>query len=174
MCYSPSAHSQCVYNISTPLHIWYYPTLAHEFQGFRVWGKFVFRTLELTNTPINLANQIKVGHALDQSRNGRSRGPERAHQNNAQSWRSSRTVADFRDSFEIIKWLYLHSKCGMETKTHFEWLLWHWSPLGELNLETTNGLVGCKVPTDRVKINVKEAMHLGFYYRISHVGINGW
>ena len=85
-------------------------------------------------------------------------------------------IAEFRDSFEIIKWLYLHSKCGIKTKTHFEWLLWHWSSLGQLNLEPTrsNGLVGCKVPTDLVEISVKEAMHMGFYYRISHVGINGW
>ena len=67
-----------------------YPTLAREFQGFRVWGKFVFRTLELTDTPTNLANQVKVGHALDQSRSVQSRGPERAHQNNEPSWRSSR------------------------------------------------------------------------------------
>ena len=53
-------------------------------------------------------------------------------------------IADFRDSFERIKWLYLHSKCGIKTKTHFEWLLWHWSSLGQLNLEPTwpNGLVG--------------------------------
>ena len=42
-----------------------YPTLAREFQGLRVWGKFVFRTLELTDTPTNLANQVKEGHALD-------------------------------------------------------------------------------------------------------------
>ena len=35
-----------------------YPTLAREFQGFRVWGKFVFRTLELTDTPTNIANQV--------------------------------------------------------------------------------------------------------------------
>ena len=69
----------------------YYPTLAREFQGFRVWGKFVFRMLELTDTPTNLANQVKVGHALDQSRSVQSRGPERAHQNNEPSWRSSRT-----------------------------------------------------------------------------------
>ena len=62
----------------------FYPTLAREFQGLRVWGKFVFRTLELTDTPTNLANQVKVGHALDQSRRVQSRGPERAHQNNAQ------------------------------------------------------------------------------------------
>ena len=69
----------------------FYPTLAREFQGFRVWGKFVFRTLELTDTPTNLANQVKIGHALDQSRSVQSRGPERAHQNNEPSWRSSRT-----------------------------------------------------------------------------------
>ena len=69
----------------------YYPTLAHEFQDFRVCEKFVFRTLELTDTPTNLANQVKVGHAIDQSRSVQSRGPERAHQNNEPSWRSSRT-----------------------------------------------------------------------------------
>ena len=68
-----------------------YPTLAREFPGFRVWGKFVFRTLELTDTPTNSANQVKVGHALDQSRSVQSRGPERTHQNNEPSWRSSRT-----------------------------------------------------------------------------------
>ena len=45
-----------------------------------------------------------------------------------------------------LSWLYLHSKCGIKTKTYFEWLLWHWSSLGQLNLEPTrpNGLVGCK------------------------------
>ena len=69
-----------------------YPTLAHEFQGFRVWGKFVFRTLELTDTPTNLANQVKVGHALDQSHSVQSGGPERAHQNNAQSGPTFETV----------------------------------------------------------------------------------
>ena len=67
-----------------------YPTLAREFQGFRVWGKFVFRMLELTATPNKLANQVKVGHALAQSRNGQSHGPERAHQNNELSQRLSR------------------------------------------------------------------------------------
>ena len=36
-----------------------------EFQGFRVWGKFVFQTLGLMATPTNLAYQVKVGHALD-------------------------------------------------------------------------------------------------------------
>ena len=115
-----------------------YPTLAREFQGFRVWGKFVFWTLELTDTPTNLANQVKVGHALDQSRSFQSRGPERAHLNNEPSWRSSR--ADV---------------------------------LGQLNLEPTrpNGLVGCKVPTDLVKISVKEATHMGFHYIHSWVTV---
>ena len=68
----------------------YYPTLPRGFQGFRVWGKFVFRTLELADTPTNLANQVRVGHAVDQSRS-ESCGPERAHQINEPSRRSSRT-----------------------------------------------------------------------------------
>ena len=78
----------------------------------------------------------------------------------------------FKTVLRDIKWLYLHSKCGIKTKTHFEWLLWHWScwsSLGQLNLEPTrpNGLVGCKVPTDRVKISVKEATHISLYYNLS-------
>ena len=68
------------------------------------------------DTPTNLANQVKVGQGLDQSRSVQSQGPERAHQNSAQSWRSSMTDSCFWDSFEIIKWLYLHSKCGIKTK----------------------------------------------------------
>ena len=73
-------------------------------------------------------------------------------------------ITDFWDSFETINWLYLLFKCGLKTKTHFEWLLWHWSSLGQLNLEPTrpNGLVGCKVPTDLVKISVQEATHMVF------------
>ena len=51
-------------------------------------------------------------------------------------------IADFRDSFERIEWLYL-----------------------QLNLEPTRP--GCKVPTDLVKISVKKGMHTGFYYRTS-------
>ena len=152
------------------IHYIFYPTLALEFQGFRVWGKFVFRTLELTDTPNNLANQVKVGHALDQSCSVQSRGPERAHQNNEPSWRSSRTDRRLSRSFETINWLYLLFKCGIKTKTHFEWLLWHWSSLGQLILEPTrpNGLVGGKVPTDLVNISVKEATHMGFYYTVDH------
>ena len=34
------------------------------------------------DTPTNLANQVELGHARDQSRSAQSRGPERAHQNN--------------------------------------------------------------------------------------------
>ena len=45
----------------------YYPTLAHEFHGFKVSGKFVFKMLELMATPTNLANQVEVGHTIDQS-----------------------------------------------------------------------------------------------------------
>ena len=80
-------------------------------------------------------------------------------------------IDDFRDSFETINWLYLIFKCVIKTKTHFEWLLWHWSSLGQLNLEPTqpNGLMGCKVPTDLVKISVKEAMHMDFYYNIRYI-----
>ena len=80
-------------------------------------------------------------------------------------------IADFWGSFETINWMYLLFKCGIKTKTHFEWLLWHWSSLGQLNLEPTrpNGLVGCKVPTDLVKISVKEVTHMGFYYVLSPI-----
>ena len=78
-------------------------------------------------------------------------------------------IADFWDRFERINWLYLLLKCGIKTKTHFEGLLWHWSSLGQLNLEPTrpNGLKGCKVLTDLVRISVKEATPMGFYYKIS-------
>ena len=69
----------------------HYPTLVREFQSFRVGGTFVFRPQELTHTPTNLANQVKVGHAVDQSRSVHSRGYERKHQNNVLSWRSWRT-----------------------------------------------------------------------------------
>ena len=63
-------------------------------------------------------------------------------------------IADFRDSFERIKWQYLLFKCEIQTKTHFEWVPWHWSLLCQLNLEHTrpNGLMDCTVPTDIVKL----------------------
>ena len=85
-------------------------------------------------------------------------------------------IAAFRGSFEMINWLYLHLKYGIKTKTHFEWLLWHWSSLGQLNLEPTrpNCLVGCKVPTDLVKISVKEATHKGFNYITNLIVTSQW
>ena len=60
-----------------------YPTLAREFQGFGVWGNFASRMLPLTVTPTNLANQVKVGHARDESQSIQLRVPEKAHQNKA-------------------------------------------------------------------------------------------
>ena len=76
-----------------PVWISNHPTLACqcEFRGFKVWGKFLFWTLELMATATNLANQVEVGQALDQSCNVQSRGPEKAHQNNELSRRLSRT-----------------------------------------------------------------------------------
>ena len=75
-----------------------YPTLAREFQGFRVWGKFVFRTLELADTPTNLANQVKVGHALDQSRSVQPRGPESA----PKPWAVMAIVEERSPSFKTV------------------------------------------------------------------------
>ena len=83
---------------SALLRLPYYPTLAREVQGFRVWGKIVFRTLELTATPTYLTNQVKLGHALDHSGSVQLRGPERAHQNNhGDRWGQ---IADFRQFWE--------------------------------------------------------------------------
>ena len=76
-----------------------FPTF--ELQDFRVWGKFVFRMLELTDTPTNLTNQVKVGHALDQSRSVQSRGPGRAHRTMRRHGDRRGRIADFRDSFEM-------------------------------------------------------------------------
>ena len=54
----------------------------------------------------------------------------------------------------------------VKTKTYFDWSLWYWSSLCQLNLDPTrpNGPVDCKVPTDLVKISVKEPIHMRFYY----------
>ena len=65
--------------VSVVRTLWYftiYSTLAREFKVSSV-RKSVFRTLEPTVVPTNLTNQIKVGHALDQPHNFKSRGPER-------------------------------------------------------------------------------------------------
>ena len=45
-----------------------------------------FQMLEPKDTPTNLANQVKVRYAHNQSRSVQLQGPERAHQNKAQSW----------------------------------------------------------------------------------------
>ena len=125
-----------------------YPTSAREFQGFRAWGKFVFWTLELTDTPTDLANQVKVGHALNQSHSVQSRGPERAHQTVSSHGDRRGQIAGFRDSFEKINWLYLFFKSGIKIKTHFEWLLWHQSSLGQLNFEPTRPLQSANWPRE--------------------------
>ena len=45
------------------------------------------------------------------------------------------------------------------------WVPWQWSSLCQLNLESTRayGLVGCKVPTDNVKISIKVSMLMNFF-----------
>ena len=93
-----------IYNMSLWCRIICYPALAREFQSFRVWGKFVFRTLELTDTSTNLANQVKVGPTLDQSRSAQSRGPERAHQNNEPSWTGSMRIGA-SGHFDTFCWI---------------------------------------------------------------------
>ena len=124
-----------------------YPTFAHEFQGFSVWGKYVFRTLKLTATPTDIANQVKIGHALT----------NHAVFNFADLRERTKTIrgqiAGFRDSFEKIKWLYLLFKGGIQTKNILKGLIWHWSSLCQLNFKPTgpNGLVGSKVQSDPVK-----------------------
>ena len=89
--------------------------------------------LELTTTP---TTQVKVGHDLDQSCNAQLRGPERAHQHNEQSQQSSRT------NHRLLRGL---SGCicflsVIKTKPNFDWVLWQWSWLRQLNLEATWGL----------------------------------
>ena len=81
--------------------------------------------LELTDTPTNLANQVKADHALDQSRSVQSRRPERAHQTMSRHGDRRGEITDFRDSIEAIDVLYHFFKCGITTRKHFERLLWH-------------------------------------------------
>ena len=64
---------------------------------------------------------------------------------------------------------YLLFKCGIKTKTHFDTMAClFWFSLVRFNLEPfqPNCLVGCKVPTDLLKISVKEIMQIGFYHII--------
>ena len=81
-----------------------YPTLAREFQGFKVWGKFVFRTLELTDTPTNVANQVKVGHVLDHWSNRADL--RECTKTMRHHWDRRGQIIDFQDSFERIKCLF--------------------------------------------------------------------
>ena len=83
---------------------WCYPTFSREFQGL---GKFVFRTLELTDTPTNLANEVKVGHALNQSRSVQS-APKQCT--------VMAIVEDRLPTFETV--LIELSGCICKTKTH--------------------------------------------------------
>ena len=74
--------SKFLYRFISPISIIYGNT------SFRVWGKLVFRTLELTDTPTNLANHVKVGHTLDLSHAMSNRADRESA---PQSWQSSRT-----------------------------------------------------------------------------------
>ena len=85
-------------NIGSLWYYIYYPTLASVFQGFRVWGKFVFPTLELTVTPTNLANQVKIGHALDQSRSVQTQTWESA----PKQWAVMAILAELSPTFETV------------------------------------------------------------------------
>ena len=58
------------------------PCIDPSVARFRVSYPLQFWTRGLTLTPINLVNQVKLGHALDQSRSVQLRGPEGTHQNN--------------------------------------------------------------------------------------------
>ena len=111
-------------------------------------------------SPLNLANQDKIVSASDQSHSVQSHGPEWGHQQNEQSWRR---LEDKSPSFgTVLRGLsgcicFFH--CGIKTKKHLDWVISRWSPLYPLNLELTrpNSLVDCKMATDLMKINVKDA-----------------
>ena len=146
-----------------------YPTHAHEFQGFRVWGKFVFRTLESTDTPTK--------HQCGQSEQSWSHSWPITQCPVAWTCESEpkqcavmAIVEDGSPHFDTVLRGLNGCMCflsvGWKQNPYFEWVLWHRSSLCQMSLEHTwpNGLVGCRVPTDIVKIGVKEAMHIGFYY----------
>ena len=113
-----------------------------------MWGKIVFRKLELTASPTNLANQVILDHALDQSHSVQTRGPEGAHQKTLGCHGDRQgQIADFSIRFVMIKWLYVdENQNPFQMGVHYQ-----------LNLEPTwpNSLIGCKVPTDLMKIIVK-------------------
>ena len=127
---------------------------------------------------ICISNTGTQGHTHQFSQSGQSRshsGPitqcpiARTWESAPKQWAVMAIVEDRSPMFyrfERINWLYLIFKCGKKTKTDFEWLPWCWSSLCLLNLEPV-GLTAswvAKVPTDLVKISVKEATHMGLYY----------
>ena len=77
-------------------------------------NKYAFRTLGITAPPTNVANQVKVVHALDQLCSLNSRGPRRAHLNNELPWQSSRT-------FEVILSELSHRILINVGTKHIEW-----------------------------------------------------
>ena len=98
-------------------------------------------------------------HQFNQSGQSRSRSWPITECPIARTWESAQKrmsshgdlrgqIADFRGSFERINWLYLLFKCGIKTKAHFEWLLWHWSSLGQLNLKPTRPLQSANWPRE--------------------------
>ena len=143
----------------------YYPTLAREFQGLGYEESLYFvHWNSRPHPPINPSGQSRLrSWPITQCPIAPTR------ESTPKQWAVIAIAEDKLLTFEtdLIKWLYLLFKCGLKTKTHFEWVLWYWSSLCQLNLEPTwpNGLVGCKVLTDLEKISIKEAMHVGFYYK---------
>ena len=85
-------------------------------------------------TPANSANRVEVGHTLDKPHSVWLCGTERAHQDNAQSWRSPWTNRRFfRQVWE--DWMAILAFYVRNNETNFEWVHWHWSSLSQLNLE---------------------------------------
>ena len=61
------------------------PHTPREFQGLiRVWAIILFQVMELMATPTTLADQVKLCHALDQSRNVQTRKSQQAYQDRPQ------------------------------------------------------------------------------------------
>ena len=118
-CYSDSCICQ-----GPLLLTWFntYPTLARGLQGFRVRGFF--------------SNAGTHGHTHQLSQSGQSRSRPwpitqcpiartwESSPNNAQSCRFSRTDRRLsRQFWDDQVTIFDSSKCGIKTKTHFEWLL---------------------------------------------------
>ena len=82
-------------------------------------------------------------------------------------WTVTAIVRDKSPTFETVLRGLSGCVCllsGIKNKDTF----WIGSLTPICTVSWTNGRVGCKVPTDLVKISVKEAMHMGFYH-ITHL-----